>query len=121
MLSILQTSEEVLKSIQRQNGEISLPLSIIEDFKDLLKLDISFYSNNSIPYCLYCYDNQMNYDEVGIDCGGSCLECIEKFEFIDWLYYVIIILWIVLILLFFAYTLLEDKVKKKIKSFIRKS
>jgi len=96
-------------------------MSEIEDFKDLLKLDISFYSNNSIPYCLYCYDNQMNYDEVGIDCGGSCLECIEKFEFIDWLYYVIIILWIVLILLFFAYTLLEDKVKKKIKSFIRKS
>jgi hypothetical protein len=26
-------------------------------------------------YCYYCYDGIKNYDEEGIDCGGSCSSC----------------------------------------------
>src|SRR3989338_6135440 len=29
-------------------------------------------------YCAYCFDGQKNYDEAGIDCGGSCISCEEK-------------------------------------------
>lgn len=26
-------------------------------------------------YCAYCHDNIKNYDEEGVDCGGSCRDC----------------------------------------------
>jgi len=37
-------------------------------------LDISFIVVGE-GYCNYCHDGSMNYDEEGIDCGGSCEKC----------------------------------------------
>jgi len=31
-------------------------------------------------YCAYCYDSIQNYDEEGVDCGGSCKPCLESRE-----------------------------------------
>jgi len=28
-------------------------------------------------YCWYCYDGKEDYDEIAVDCGGSCAECVE--------------------------------------------
>lgn len=33
------------------------------------------YSLENLEYCPWCYDGVKNYDETGIDCGGSCREC----------------------------------------------
>ena len=34
-------------------------------------------------YCDYCYDGILNSDEEGIDCGGSCISCGEKYRIRD--------------------------------------
>jgi hypothetical protein len=37
------------------------------------EVNIYFDAGNSI--CEHCYDGAWNYDEEGIDCGGSCVDC----------------------------------------------
>lgn len=32
-----------------------------------------------VVYCDYCYDGVLNGDEIGIDCGGGCMSCEEKY------------------------------------------
>jgi len=34
--------------------------------------------NLGSDYCSYCYDHKMDYDETGLDCGGSCRDCIKN-------------------------------------------
>ena len=62
---------------------------------DMKKIDISFFATNFTGYCDYCFDNVKNYDEQGIDCGGSCSACAEmplkENDFAKWL---AILLWI---------------------------
>jgi hypothetical protein len=36
-------------------------------------MDVSI--NLGGDYCYYCYDGKKNYDETGLDCGGSCQIC----------------------------------------------
>ena len=64
------------------------------------KLNIGFMASTKKGYCSYCYDKLQNYDEQGIDCGGSCKECLEipldNFDYILWL---TIGLWLILIIL----------------------
>ena len=38
-------------------------------------VDLNTASN---AYCAYCFDNVKNYDETGVDCGGSCISCSDK-------------------------------------------
>lgn len=45
------------------------------------KTKLSIYGMNltleDLEYCPWCYDGVKDYDEEGIDCGGSCKECFE--------------------------------------------
>ncbi len=67
---------------------------------ELTRVDIGFVATEFEGYCGYCYDGIKNYDEEGVDCGGSgCVECIDKGTFFDWMYYVKIALWIILLIL----------------------
>ncbi len=73
---------------------------------DFKKIDLSFTDSELNETCDYCFDGVMNYDETGVDCGGSsCPACVEIYEMgFNWLGLVFWILWIVLfslILLFF--------------------
>ncbi len=34
------------------------------------------FLNNAPEYCDYCYDGAQDRDETGVDCGGSCRECV---------------------------------------------
>lgn len=40
-------------------------------------IDIDFDPNKE-KYCPWCYNKIQDYDETGIDCGGSCPPCVEK-------------------------------------------
>ncbi len=64
------------------------------------KIDIDFLLSDFEGFCPYCYDGIQNYDEIGLDCGGSCPNCIEvpdeKADIFDWMIY---LLWILLLLL----------------------
>ena len=35
-------------------------------------------------YCDYCFNGKMDVDEEGIDCGGGCMECSEKYEIVEY-------------------------------------
>jgi uncharacterized protein YuzE len=62
--------------------------------------NIGFFATEFSGYCSYCFDGVKNYDEDGIDCGGSgCAPCIERGKFFDYFYYIKWILWILLLIL----------------------
>jgi len=76
------------------------------------RVDISFLTGES-SYCGYCYDNEKNYDETGIDCGGpSCPSCVEIKEFFDWAYWMNFFLWMVFGILLVLF-LIQRKNEKK--------
>lgn len=60
----------------------------------LNKIDISFLTEEFGDNCNYCFDGIKDYDETGVDCGGSsCGKCVQKIEFFDWAYFLIFISW----------------------------
>lgn len=74
--------------------------------KETNQIDIGFFVSDFQGYCDYCYDNLKDYDEIGVDCGGpSCPACIDKGSYYDWLLFVKLALWILLLILvvYFAY------------------
>ena len=44
------------------------------------RLDIYFENGEENSYCDYCFDGQINGDEEGVDCGGSCEACAIKYS-----------------------------------------
>jgi hypothetical protein len=44
------------------------------NFKNYMDINLNILTNG---YCPYCHDGKKNYDETGMDCGGSCLSCAE--------------------------------------------
>ncbi len=45
-----------------------------------LYMDIYFDDRENSSYCDYCYDNVLDGDETGIDCGGDCMSCDDKYK-----------------------------------------
>jgi hypothetical protein len=43
-------------------------------------MDIYFDERGDDAYCDYCYDGVLNANEEGIDCGGDCMSCEEKYR-----------------------------------------
>lgn len=43
-------------------------------------MDIYFDDRDENVYCDYCYDGILNANEEGIDCGGSCMSCEDKYR-----------------------------------------
>ena len=39
-----------------------------------------YFDNSGEAYCDHCFDGISSGDESGIDCGGSCLPCSEKYK-----------------------------------------
>jgi len=52
----------------------------IKEGDDEPYMDIYFDDRGNETYCDYCYDGILNSDEDGIDCGGSCMPCGEKYK-----------------------------------------
>jgi len=66
----------------------------VVSFTDLNSVDISFIMTEFTGYCDYCFDGFKDHDETGVDCGGpSCPECVSRYSFFNWLYYVILFSW----------------------------
>jgi len=55
---------------------------ISEGTEDKPYLNINLDDKKS-PYCDYCFDGRLTGDEEGIDCGGSCESCDDKYKKID--------------------------------------
>ena len=46
-------------------------------------LDIYLDAKES-EYCDYCFDGILDGDESGVDCGGSCMSCSEKYVVVEY-------------------------------------
>ena len=76
----------------------------IPQTKEILKLDISFIISNFVGFCDYCYDGVKDYDETDVDCGGpNCISCDPGYDYFDWLFWLIISSWSVLVILLLYY------------------
>jgi hypothetical protein len=73
-----------------------------------LDIDLSLREVMGRDYCWYCYDGVRDYDETGIDCGGSCLECSEisvtysLFDYIAFLSFLFADLLLIVFILFWT-------------------
>ena len=55
-------------------------------------------TSDFVGYCDTCFNGIQDNEEGGIDCGGSsCPVCVDGTGFFDWLSWVVLILWLVLI------------------------
>jgi hypothetical protein len=61
----------------------SLIARIEEGSVDNPHLNIHLDDGEESLFCDYCFDGTKNGDEVGVDCGGSCEKCSEKYKQIE--------------------------------------
>ena len=79
----VKKSEKCFKEFYDVYDENSNLVSKIEIKNEDIKIvNIDFAIDNA-GYCNYCYDNEKNFDEENVDCGGSCAPCIETAQDID--------------------------------------
>ena len=100
------TNDELLSRVKETEV-----LSQDADFK---KVDISFITTDFEGYCGYCANGVRDYDEAGVDCGGSnCPACLGSYSLAKWPTYVIWFLWILLVSLFVVLAMLERQQKDR--------
>lgn len=56
---------------------------ISEGDDDKPYLNINLDDGGDDTYCDYCSDGKMSGDEEGVDCGGSCEACVDKYKRVD--------------------------------------
>ncbi|MGC9310013.1 MAG: hypothetical protein ACP5D2_04950, partial [Candidatus Nanoarchaeia archaeon] len=64
-------NEEYTEVRDKNTGEI---LARLKGEQEVLNVNLNLAGEG---YCPYCFDNEQNYDELGVDCGGSCIPCTE--------------------------------------------
>ncbi|MBU3907010.1 MAG: hypothetical protein KKA64_02035 [Nanoarchaeota archaeon] len=97
-------SEDYVELFEQKSGDLvgRVKKTEFENIKELSRIDIFFVTTKFAGYCDYCYNLIKDEDETGVDCGGpNCPTCIQKVVFFDWLFWLIIILWITLAILIF--------------------
>mgnify|MGYP001618929698 CR=1 FL=1 len=75
------TSESTGKSISNMESEKSVLIGMVvyadvgagDEFRAKPRLDFYFGDSQTMPF--WCSNNKKDYDEKGVDCGGSCQEC----------------------------------------------
>jgi len=104
----IKFSEESLNKVELKLGN-SKTISIYGDNFSLL----------DIEYCPWCYDGKQDYDELGVDCGGSCPDCGAevplKAKGISFIVYILIAVLIILIIIYFLYRKYKKKETGKYK------
>ena len=68
--------EEYLE-IKNSSNYLLARMSVGQNERSYVNLTLNLLGGK---YCPYCYDGVMNYDEEGVDCGGSCLDCLARDE-----------------------------------------
>jgi hypothetical protein len=65
--------EKEYTEVKDKNGKVLARLNT-NNQSNYLDVNINLGEED---YCFYCYDEKMDYDETGLDCGGSCKPCSE--------------------------------------------
>jgi hypothetical protein len=63
--------------VRNLSGSVLARLKTINNGADRLDVNLNLVGEG---FCEYCYDDIQNYDEEGVDCGGSCMPCGIKKE-----------------------------------------
>lgn len=48
------------------------------------RLNLYLDEDADSEYCDYCFDGKLNGDETGIDCGGGCVSCEDKYGKVEY-------------------------------------
>lgn len=64
----------------RLNGDL---IAKVREGGEDSRLDIYFVAKENEKYCDYCFDGVMNGDEEGVDCGGSCESCADRYKMVE--------------------------------------
>jgi hypothetical protein len=71
-VAVLDILDDSTLAVLKEGGEENFYLNIYFDDKDGVRCD-------------YCFDGEMNGDEEGVDCGGSCKSCsVPVYEVEHW-------------------------------------
>lgn len=93
---------EQLVEILDEKGGVVGRVKQKEITQQFRRVDISLVEENLPTYCSYCSDEEKNYDEEDVDCGGpSCPACVPKVDFFDWAFYASLLSWGIFGLSFF--------------------
>ena len=76
--SFMKCGESFVGIYNRLNND--LIARIERGTKENPHLNIYLDGEGDSQYCDYCFDGKKNGDEEGIDCGGSCEECVDKYK-----------------------------------------
>ncbi len=74
---IKKCGKEYIAVYNRLNNEL---LAKIEESKIKESPYFNVYFIDDSEYCDYCFDGIKSGDEIGIDCGGGCEDCEDKYE-----------------------------------------
>jgi hypothetical protein len=94
--------EEFVELYVKENNQLVSRVKKME-VENLSRFDISFITTEFSGYCGYCENGIKDEDEEGVDCGGpNCDSCHDR-KFFDWLFWLILLLWILLCILIIDY------------------
>jgi len=80
---------------------------------NLSRVDINFPIQTEKEYCGFCFDKVKDFDEEGVDCGGAyCMICERPYSFFDWLFVLIVLIWIIIGILI-LYSLFYPAMRKR--------
>lgn len=99
-------NEDYIEVYDKGTGKL---VSRIKESADLTRLQLSLMPTSVEGYCSYCFDGVMNYNEEGVDCGGSCMACVEEYKDNFLLVKAVIEVLITFALAYFAYMLIKLK------------
>lgn len=101
-------NSEYIEIISKETGEV---LSRLKYDGEKLEVDINLIGKG---YCWYCYDNEQDYDEQGLDCGGSCIDCsIEEEQpktFLPWPFWLSLSIFVSLLILLVLVTVVRPHI-----------
>ena len=79
---------------------------------NLSRVDINFPIQTEKEYCSFCFNKIKDFDEEGVDCGGKyCSLCQKPYSFFDWLFVLIVIMWIAIGILI-LYSIYLNRLKR---------
>jgi len=70
-------NEDYIEIYEKETRKL---VSRIKESINLTRLDLSFIPTSIEGYCDYCFNGMKDYDEEGVDCGGSCTACLGEYK-----------------------------------------
>jgi hypothetical protein len=79
---VTKCGEQFIGVYNRLNNDLIAKIKRGTGDKPYLNIDLD--GNDDSSYCDYCFNGILDGDEEGVDCGGSCKPCVDKYRRTDY-------------------------------------